>query len=164
VTPPRGEVPHTTTRWIKMVVGFGVSVAAGLSPFLGNFKVPLFSPLLNLFPPSLRATTIPVSAALMGLTAIVVQWNARGHAAKVWIERTFRRTLFLSFAALFLLYLSYSQLITPVPIQGGTQTLYFVTGFRTPTDPPCSGMSSSECIAQILTTNEKHIDSYFGER
>lgn len=75
MTRSTARPPTALTRvWVRSLIGFSVGVAVGLAPYLGVTGVPLFTPLLELIPSTARHTTIPLSAALMGLVAMWVQW------------------------------------------------------------------------------------------
>src|SRR5438128_2320980 len=68
---------------MRYVVGFSVSVAVGLAPYLGRVRVPLFSPMLSLIPASLQDIALPLSSAAMGIVAVLVQWyGAHRHTPK----------------------------------------------------------------------------------
>ena len=60
-------------KFVRYIIGFGVGVAVGLAPYLGILNVPFFKPLLSLIPEAVRGTAIPLSAALMGIVAVVIQ-------------------------------------------------------------------------------------------
>jgi hypothetical protein len=88
----RGYVPSLTGRWMRLVLGFSVSVGVGLAPYLGKLKVPLFTPMLSLIPQSLQAVALPLSAASMGLVAVLVQWygsqQIRQKQLSTWFGRS----------------------------------------------------------------------------
>src|SRR5437016_3481091 len=81
--------PPLARRWIRYLLGFGVSVAIGLAPYLGKVHVPLFSPLLDLIPESLQTTILPLSSALMGIVAVGVQWYGGERLTEQWLRRAF---------------------------------------------------------------------------
>jgi len=87
------EVPAITTRWTRLVLGFGVSVAIGLAPYLGLVKVPLFAPLLSLIPVSIQNVALPLSAASMGVVAVFIQWYGFQRYSKHWLNTSFRRVM-----------------------------------------------------------------------
>ena len=66
--------PPLTSRFVRLILGFGVSVAVGLAPFLGKLKIPGFDALLTVFPEELHYSLIPLSSFLMGLVAAGVQF------------------------------------------------------------------------------------------
>lgn len=162
--PAREEVPPSAAKWVRMIVGFGVSVAVGLSPFLGQLGVPLFAPLLNLIPSSIRTSAVAVSAALMGLTAVWIQWQFYRRPSDDSVPKLFRRAGLVAICSLSLLFVAYSQLVTEVPIRGQKESLYFVTGFSDAKWPQCSGLSNAQCIGEVTTTDYSRILSCFGER
>ena len=66
--------PPLAARFVRYLLGAGVSVAIGLAPFLGEIDVPLFKPLIGILPPEEGTVAIPLSAAMMGIVAVAVQW------------------------------------------------------------------------------------------
>src|SRR5690349_21572880 len=87
--------PSFTKRFMRYLLGFGVSVAIGLAPFLGQLDVPLFKSLLTILPPDERAVAVPLSATLMGTVAVAVQW----YGAQRWNKRGVRRAFSLTLVA-----------------------------------------------------------------
>lgn len=55
VPPP----PPLARQLVHYILGFGVSVAVGLAPYLGRVNVPLFDSLLKLIPTSIHDTVFP---------------------------------------------------------------------------------------------------------
>lgn len=83
-------------RYVRYVLGFGVGVAVGLAPFLGTVDIPLFAPLRLLVPEKMRVPAVPLSAFLMGLVAVGVQFAAGERIAR----RRLRRWFVATFAAI----------------------------------------------------------------
>lgn len=159
---PRPPTP-LARRFVRYVVGFGVAVGIGSAPFLGQLDLPLFTPLLHLIPRSLQASVIPISAALMGLVAVVVQWLGEERLTKAWLRKAFGRTLAVAGLSLFLLLVLYPFLVVrlPVPRTGSVES--FVVGFVRPDAPGgCAGLSKAECV-QSLSLDEKKIATYWGD-
>jgi hypothetical protein len=151
-------------RLVRYILGFGVSVAVGLAPYLGKLEVPLFTPLLKLIPESVQDTVIPLSAALMGVVAVVTEFYAGERMTRKSIRKGFRRTLvFTGFA--FVLLLSVRTLtVVNVPILGGKESVSFLVGFVRPHTPPCpEETSDADCIKK-LTFNESAIESFWGDK
>jgi hypothetical protein len=157
--PPTPLAKH----FVRYLLGFGVGVALGLAPYLGEINVPFFKSLLTLIPNSLRDTVLPLSAALMGLIAIVVQWYGTERLSKRWLRRTFNRTILFSLFSLIALIVAHSFVVTTVPFLAGRDSASFVVGFQRPEGGTCRGLSDAECI-KTLTFNEAKIESYWGDR
>src|SRR5882724_5196164 len=87
---------RTAKKFVRYMVGFGVSVAVGLAPYLGTLHVPLFSSLLDLIPEPIRGTVIPLSAALMGVVAVIVEWYGWERQDLAWFKTIFIRCLVLT--------------------------------------------------------------------
>lgn len=158
---PRPPTP-LARRFVRYVVGFGVAVGIGSAPFLGQLDLPLFTPLLQLIPRSLQASLIPISAALMGLVAVVVQWLGEERLTKAWLRKAFGRTLAIAGVSLFLLLVLHPFLVVRVPIPRTGSVESFVVGFVQPDAPGCAGLSKAECV-QSLSLDEKKIATYWGD-
>jgi hypothetical protein len=111
-------------RYVRYVIGFGVAVGVGLAPFLGKYKVPLFEALLELIPESSKHTLIPLSAFLMGLVAVAIQFYAGDNISQKSIRRRFTlgfAAILIAFIALVLLYTPQHVLPVPDPSTGSHQ-------------------------------------------
>jgi hypothetical protein len=161
-----GRVPNFTSQWARYVVGFSVSVAVGLAPYLGKIKVPLFTPMLSLVPDSLQDIAVPLSSASMGISAVVVQWYASRRRVERQIHRWFARTA-ISCVVLLVLFSTLELLCVvriEVPAAGGVAS--FAVGPINPHKPPCEmpTLTRAACITQQLKTlDETRIESHFGE-
>jgi hypothetical protein len=144
--------------WVYYVLGFGAAVGIGLAVWLGKAGVPLFSPLLDIIPNELRPTLIPLSSALMGIVAVVVQYYAdkRGNA-----DRLFAWALALTVAAFIALVIVRTKLVAPVETTPGKRVTFLVC-LAVPQKAPCVGIGKSECIER-LTFNRSYIRSFFGD-
>jgi hypothetical protein len=156
---PKPKLPPLASDWIRYLLGFTISVAVGLAPYLGLVGVPGFTPLLSLIPASLQSIAIPISIASMGIIAVLVQWRKRDPAKPL----EFR--LALSFAATTLaLFLAVQILaVTRVDVPAVGQTVSFATGPVSPNRSPCEGLSREACICEKLGLDEAAIDSYYGD-
>ncbi len=145
-------------------MGFGVGVAIGLAPYLGAIDLPLFAPLLDLIPESVRHTAIPLSAALMGVLAVAVQWYAGDKLPARRLGRWFRRSLVWALASFLALLVVHTMLVVVVPVLGGEKSVSFVVGFTRPQRAPCGPeVSDSECI-KLLSLNPSGVTSFWGDR
>lgn len=149
-------------EFVRLMLGFGVSVAVALAPLLGKIKLPLFTPLLNLYPESIREPVIIIGSACIGIVAVIVEWNGRTKHDDAWIRKQFRRSVFAAFLCLSFLIVAWNFCVIEIPLLGD-HSLYLVVGFTEPQKPPCDGLSKSECVARKLTVNPAAIDSYWGD-
>jgi hypothetical protein len=156
---PKAKLPRLTSDWVRYLLGFSISIAVGLAPYLGLVGVPLFTPLLSLIPHSVQTTAIPISIASMGIIAVFVQWRKRDPATS--IEFRFAASL----AAITLIIFLGLQMLAVVHIEvpAANQTISFAVGLGSPNRPPCEGLSREACIAQRLGFNEAVINGYFGD-
>lgn len=142
VRPPKGAAG----RWVRAVVTLAVGVAVGLAPYLGTQEVPFFSALLEMIPTALRDSTIPASAALMGIIAVAVQWYSQqpSPSALRWL---FPVTLVLSVFGLLAFLWIHNEHVVTVTADGGTRTETFVIGtVRQPTCGCPVELSDQACI------------------
>jgi hypothetical protein len=144
-TPPP---PPITQRFVRYVLGFGISVAVGLAPFLGKVKVPLFEPLLNILPPTEQSVAIPISATLMGIIAVAVQWYAYEHLPRNRLRRIFARTLVLAVVALLAFYIVNMMVVSRVSV-GDDSTAVLIHGYGAAACQECAGKSDVECLRHI---------------
>src|SRR5581483_10059080 len=151
---PTPQAPTALTRrWVRYVVGFSAGVAVGLAPFLGVLKVPLFTPLLALYPVTLQTRLIPLSGAVMGLAAVTIQWYGAERLSHKWLRRSFLTFLAGAGFALTLLLIMRAAFVVDVPIQGGDQQAAFVVGWNRLPTCPCAESSDPLCIRNTLTLN-----------
>ncbi|HEX3126246.1 MAG TPA: hypothetical protein VH394_02855 [Thermoanaerobaculia bacterium] len=165
--------PSLSQTLVKRILGFGVWIAVGLAPFLGAYRIPLFSALLELYPASLRPVLLPLSGFLMGVIALKVETAGAGRLTRKSLDRWLRRaeiTLAASFLLLVVLYqfmvarVQYQRLPPPAP----AETQAFVTGALTvpahPSDSKCQcpqGQSAEDCIEDIAA-KDNHVRTCFG--
>lgn len=160
-TPPP---PRLARRLVRYILGFGVSFAIGLAPYLGKLKVPGFTPLLSLIPSTIQDTAIPLSAALMGIVAVVIQWYGGEKVTRAWLRNGFKRTLVLALLSLVVLIVVHTMVVVRVEYQGGQESETFLVGFVRPNKPPCtSDVSDSNCI-KLITFDVSKIESFWGDR
>jgi hypothetical protein len=156
--------PSLAQKWVRYLIGFGVSVAVGLAPYLGRVRVPLFSSLLSLIPENIQDTVLPLSAALMGIVAVVIQWYGSDKITKRWLKRRFNFVGVMAIASFLLLILVHTLVVVKVPYAGGKKSASFLVGFSRPNTPPCTAeVSDADCI-QHLTFNPVRIESFWGDR
>ena len=151
-----------SSRWIKLLLGFSVSVAVGLVPYLGKI-VPLFTPMLAIIPESVQPLAIPLSAAAMGIVAVLVQWGSSQKLQPEQLRSWFGRSLALCVIALIALAAIETMAVVRVDVPAVGRTVSFAVGPSHPGTPPCAGLSRADCIEHQLSLDESHINSYFGE-
>jgi hypothetical protein len=158
------EIPPLTVYWVRLVLGFGVSVAVGLAPYLGKLHVPLFTPMLSLIPESIQPIAIPLSAASMGIVAVLVQWYGSRHMRRSWLHSMFMRSIVTCIFCLIAMATMEFIAVVRVYVPAVKSTVSFAVGLSNPNIPPCTGLSRTDCIKQKLSLDEAKIETYFGER
>jgi hypothetical protein len=158
-----GPATPLARKLVRYIVGFGVGVSIGLAPYLGLINVPPFKSLLSMIPASLQDALIPLSAALMGSIAVVIQWYGGERMTRKGLRKAFARTLFAATLSFILLTVIHSLVVVPLPMGKG-EISRFVVGFTRPTRPPCTAeISDAQCI-KLVTTDPSEIASFWGDR
>lgn len=151
-------------RFVRYVAGFGVGVALGLAPFLGVVEVPGFSALLRLFPADLARSLIPLSAFLMGVVAVAVQFYSGERIAARAFRRRFFVTLVLLLVGFLLLVVLYALFVRDVPVAGGKSNLAFVIGWQRLPSCDCDAeLSDLQCLKE-LSADPAAIGSCWGRQ
>jgi TIR domain len=162
ITPATSKTSFLSENWVQMVLGFSVTVVVGLVPYLGKF-VPMFTPVLNIVPEAVQPIAIPLSAAAMGIVAVLIQWHSihtlQPDERRVW----FRRILQLCVIALLAFVCIETIAVVRIDVPAVNQTVSFAVGPFHPRTPPCADLGRADCIKHQLSLDEARIDSYFGE-
>lgn len=160
---PRPPSP-LARRLVRYIAGFGVGVGLGLAPFLGTVEVPGFAALLSLFPRDLQGTLIPLSAFLMGLVAMGVQFYAGERIARTALRRRFRRSLLALLAGLVLFVGLHTLLVRRLATDGGAGSVTVTIGWqRLPSCGCPPALSDAECV-KSLSADPAAIESCWGSR
>jgi hypothetical protein len=146
------------------MLGFGVSFIIGLAPYLGRIRIPGFTPLLSLIPQSIQDTAIPISAAVMGLVAVAIQWGGFDNLTQAWLTKWFKRTALLFLIGAITITVLHTFVVVRVQFLGGKDSESFMVGFSRPIRPPCTeDISDAECI-KYLTFDQSKIESFWGDK
>jgi hypothetical protein len=157
-----GAPPSLAGPFVRYIRSFGVTVAIGLAPFLGKVKVPLFDSLLEVVPFQLQNDLIPLSAFLMGLIAVALEFYAGEEIASGRIRSLFR----VGLAALVLGLVLFTTLSSWFVVRGqfiGQSVGVVVADKRLPS-PGCGcppEITDRACIKR-LSLNEEALDSCWG--
>lgn len=137
-------------RFVRYLLSFGVSVGIGLAPFLGKLDIPGFEPLLGLFPQQLQGVLIPLSAFLMGLVALAVQFYHSNRIAAGSLRKYFRAGFIAIVAGFFLFVVLYQLFVIRVPIAGGASYgAVVVNPARLATCGCGAGDSDYDCVKKL---------------
>ena len=148
-------------RFVRYVLSFGVSVGVGMAPFLGKVKIPGFDALLGLFPVQLQGILIPLSAFLMGLVALALQFQHTDKIAVVRLRRYFRTGLIAMVLGLFLFLILYSLFVIRVPVKGGESYAAVVVNPSRLASCGCKSADDYAC-AQELSFNPVALATCWG--
>lgn len=157
--------PSTTRTYLRYFFEFTVGVGVGLAPFLGLKKVPGFVAVIEIYPIDLREWLVPLSAIMMGMIAVIVQWFSSNKPAKKSLTR-----LFVGSVAAFFLSLTLLALVVYPFVVTRIEKFAVVTGsLDVPRQPPGSrctcteGQPADQCLADI-TLNPINVRSCFGTK
>lgn len=148
VPPP----PPLASRFVRLVLGFGVSVAVGLAPFLGKLSIPGFDALLTVFPEELHYSLIPLSSFLMGLVAAGVQFLHGERLRDTHLRFAFLfayAAVFAGFVWLLLVYDERTERIK-IPAAQTARTFVIAPEGRLPKCPCPSHWEDDQCIGETL--------------
>jgi hypothetical protein len=119
-----------------------------MAPWLGQFDVPGFTSLLELYPECIKPFIVPIGGFLMGTVSVAVAFYAQAATGKARIVTVFTRTLRCMIVALVATIALYFSAVDRVdtPNDG---SFAFVTGFsERHAECPCKqGMTAVQCIA-----------------
>jgi hypothetical protein len=137
-------------RFVRYALSFGVSVGVGMAPFLGKIKIPGFEALLELFPAQLQGVLIPLSAFLMGLVALAIQFYHSERIATGNLRKYFKLGFAAMLAGFFLFVILYKLFVIRVPFAGGERVAAVVV---TPTRLSMCGcdprLTNYDCIRTL---------------
>jgi hypothetical protein len=150
-------------NWMDLVFGFSVSVVAGLMPYFGRF-IPAFAPLQVILPDAVQPVAVPLSAAAMGIAAVLIQWQGTQKLKPMQMRSWFYRTLLVCAISLVALAGLETIAVVRIDVPATRQTVSFAIGPAHPGTAPCAGLSRADCIKRQLSLDEARIDSYFGEQ
>ncbi len=85
-SPPLTSVPR---RFARLVFEFFVGLAIGLAPFLGTKNVPGFRALISVIPFQITYNLITLSAFLMGIIVVAVQFYSEERISRSLLNRLF---------------------------------------------------------------------------
>lgn len=162
-TTPAPPTP-LAQKLVRYILGFGVGVGIGLAPYLGLLNLPLFKPLLALIPESIQNTVIPLSSALMGTVAVVIEYYGGEHISRAALRRLFKKTLITAAVTFIILIFIHTAVVVTIPILGGKEWVSFVVGFTRPIKSPCLADVSDAACVKLLTFDTSEIESFWGDR
>jgi hypothetical protein len=147
-------------RFVRHCVGFGVAVGVGLAPLLG--KVPGVDALTQLLPASLQGPPlIPITAFLMGVIAVAVQFYAGEKLGRTLIRRRFKVTALVLLASLVLLFLFSKLWVVRLTLGDGVQAPPLLVGAWKPAGC-CDGIQSTSRCLEELSLDPAAIESCWG--
>ena len=134
----------------RMLRWFGVTVVLGLSPFLGHWNMPGFAVLLSVCPDSLQSTVIPVTAFLMGLTAVAVQWYSETKPTRGQLSKWFKYSVLSTVVGVLALLVLNIFFVQRIPIERGKKFHSLIVGSARTTTCRClAEFDNVQCIKKL---------------
>lgn len=169
-TVPNEAPTRLSRKWVRYMLGFGVSVALGLLPFLGLVGVPGFTPLLSLFPKVPFDTTvriIPLSSFVMGVVCLIVQFLSHERLSRAYLRQLFKWSAVGVVLATVLLLVIHTLVVVQVkmPAIGQDAEIAVLLSYsRLDSCEECEPeMSDVECLSHT-TLDPAKIRSCWGDR
>jgi len=163
VNPPRHEqisLPTALSRELaRRVLGLGVGIVVALAPFLGYVKVPGFEALFNLLPFQIRSEIVALSAFVVGLITVALQFYVAEEISRPALSKLFKRVLF----AVVICFVSFVILLNAFTerVPAGNKEVSVMIGFSRTPDCKCKTPNNIECIRE-LSFNATAIASCWG--
>ncbi len=152
--PPIPLPTRIAQKYVKYLLGFGAGIAAALAVFLGRYRIPLFEPLLALFPEESRGILLPLSGLLVGMVAVAVQFHAVGSIARKKLKNSFNMVFILLLVGVLALLVLRTKCV--VSFNVGQEPEAFIIGWsRMPICPCAINTSALECLAGIAFQAER---------
>jgi hypothetical protein len=149
-------------RYVRYVVGFGVAVGLGLTPFIG--KIPGLDTVSSMIPDTLQGSFIPIAALAMGLVAVVVQFYSGETIQRAAVRRRFNFSLIFLTAGLVIFLVLYAQLVVPVPILNGASTTPIVISFSRTNNCGCKTTDEDIDCIKAASFDPAKIERCWGSR
>jgi hypothetical protein len=153
---------------VYYILGFGVTTAIGLSPFLGTANVLGFRALLSMFPTSPFDTTktvIPLAAFFMGTVCVIVQYVAIERPGALALRRLFIISSSIVVVAGLVLLVVHTLTVARITVPAADIEISVLVGYkRNPGCPSCTPeMPDTACLAET-TLDPAIIMSCWNER
>jgi hypothetical protein len=160
--PSSARAASSTARSLRAPF---IATAASLTPILGFAKIPPFSSLLSLYPPTLQVLVAAIAPIIVGTIAIIISW--RGLLSNHKLANKGRLIVILAFLGGVLAVstvVAYLSVVTRISV-GKSEIYVYVTGFGTrPSSCECPPViSNEECINQYTTHRSEAIATCFGD-
>src|SRR5882672_10474256 len=99
-------LPDPGQKYLRYVLGFGVTLVVGLAPILGRKGIPGFTPLSAIFPLNIKDGVIVIASVLLMAPAIAVQFFSGDAIAKKRLGWAFAAVFVALVIGTFMLYRS----------------------------------------------------------
>jgi TIR domain-containing protein len=159
-SPEQIPLPTALSRDLaRRVLGLGVGIVVAMAPFLGYVKVPGFEALFNLLPFQIQSEIVALSAFIVSLITVALQFYVAEKISRRVLRRIFKRVLFAVLIGFVGFIVLLSALTERVP--RGHKKVSVMISFSRTTDCICKTSNNIECIRE-LSFNEAAIQSCWG--
>jgi len=140
-------------RFVRYVLNFFVGLGIGLAPFLGTKNIPGFKALISVMPFQITSELIPLSAFLMGLIVVAVQFYSAERISRPTLRKRFKLALAVMGVGFVLFFYLRSDLTESMQV--GHTTVTVLTGSTRIEGCGCpKGLNNKRCIARISLNPE----------
>lgn len=153
--PPLSLMPR---RFVHHVLNFFVGLGVGLSPFLGNKNVPFFRALISVMPFQITSKLITLSAFIMGIIVVAVQFYSAERISRLLLRRLFGISLIALIIGFILFYHLREEYTLDVERGQSDRTVTVLVSSTPREDCPCPDVKHDpEGCIQRLSFNKSAI-------
>jgi hypothetical protein len=152
--------------YLHYILAYTVTLGIGLAPVLGKVRVPLFSPIAEVFPANLQRGLVPFATFLMAIPVICVHFYSRDRIRIPSLDRLFKIVVPAVIVLPLLLFYLYSSWVVQVDFEGGRQSAAYVVGEQMLPDCPCviHKLDLAACVAELISANPAAVTACYPRR
>ena len=161
INPEQIPLPTALSRNLaSRVVGLGVGIVVAMAPFLGYVRVPGFEALFNLLPFQIQSEIVALSAFVVSLITVTLQFYVAERISRRVLKRIFKRVLFAVLICFVGFIVLLGTLTERVP-RGSKKVSVMISFSRDKENCKCTAPNNIDCIRE-LSFNEAAIESCWG--
>jgi hypothetical protein len=138
-------------RFVRYILNFFLGLGIGLAPFLGTKNVPGFRALISVMPFQIAPVLIPLSAFLMGLVMVAVQFYSTEQISRSTLRKRFKFALIAMVIGFVLFYYLRGEFTVDVERAMNASTVTVLIGDSTTSDCLCKNPKEhpDSCIQEL---------------
>lgn len=135
--------------FVRQVILFNLGTALGLTPYLGNLGVPLFSHLLDLYPVGLKGNLIAFSSLFLGLVSVAINFFSGERVTKKKMRKLFGLGLGGASLSLLGLFILHSLLVVQIDLGDGAIASFVLANERLETCGCAEATQDKLCLKEL---------------